>query len=141
MIPLTNSPLLAMVDDEDYEKVSKLKWGLDGAGYARSTTTLPSSGHHISLHHLVFGKPPLGKEIDHRNNTRLDCRKRNLREATHSDNGANKRKEGRNKSGFKGYSFARMGGICLLLERMGCPNISGFLTPLSRRLELTIKLL
>lgn len=109
-LPLTNSPLLAMVDDEDYEKASKLKWRLRRDGGSRSrghviSTTTP----YVSLHHLVYGKPSGNRQIDHKNNDGLDCQKRNLREATCSQNQWNRGKLCTNTSGFKGVHQDKSG--------------------------------
>lgn len=64
-------------------------------------------------HRLAFvymlGRWPLN-EVDHKNLDRADCSWKNLREATHSQNGANKPRGAYNKSGFKGVSFNRNGG-------------------------------
>lgn len=55
------------------------------------------------LHVLILGKKK-GFEIDHRNRNGLDCRRRNLRWATHSQNVANGPKR-RGSSRFKGVSW------------------------------------
>lgn len=50
-------------------------------------------------------------EVDHKNLERNDCRWNNLREATHSQNGLNKKIDpSRNRSGFKGVSLDRRSG-------------------------------
>lgn len=102
-LPLTNSPLLAIVDDEDYEKARQFKWWML-AGHAL-TTTWPQT----YLHHLVFGQPSLGKETEHRNGNGLDCQKKNLREATRSQNRANSKVRSDSKSGFKGVQLKASG--------------------------------
>jgi hypothetical protein len=56
----------------------------DGQGRQRRITSL-------SLHHLIYGKPTKGKQIDHINHSGLDNRRENLREVTPSQNGANTR--------------------------------------------------
>ena len=105
-IPLTNSPLLAIVDDRIFERASELRWGLDKRnGYVRST----DRPNYIYLHHLVFGKPSPGKEVDHKNTNKLDCQRKNLREATHSQNQWNRTKYKCNNSGFKGVCLTKSG--------------------------------
>ncbi len=52
----------------------------------------------------VEGRWPLD-EVDHENLNRSDCRWSNLREATHSQNGMNKRARSDNTSGYKGVWF------------------------------------
>jgi hypothetical protein len=94
-----------MVDDCDFQKAISRKWHLTKDGYARSTTT-----PYICLHQLVLGKLSSGKEVDHKNGDGLDCQKGNLRAATHQQNGANLKKQKRNKSGFKGVWYWRKVG-------------------------------
>lgn len=77
----------ALVDSDDYERVSKFKWYLGTHGYA--TTTVHVSGNHkkknivqrsMSLHRTVLGlHKGDGMVVDHRNRNRLDCRRSNLR--------------------------------------------------------------
>lgn len=49
-------------------------------------------------------------EVDHVNLDRSDCSWWNLREATHSQNGCNKKQKSTNTSGFKGVWFHNGGG-------------------------------
>lgn len=48
------------------------------------------------------------EQIDHANRDRLDDRWNNLREATWSDNMANRKLQGNNTSGFKGVSWDKV---------------------------------
>ena len=100
---LTNSDLFALVDDSDFHRVSEFKWFLDRT-YARRTF----DGY--ALHRFIAGNPRLGKETDHRNTYGLDCTRKNLREATHSQNQRNKTKYRNNTSGFKGVYFDKFRG-------------------------------
>ena len=84
-ILLTNSSLVALVDDEDFALVSKYRWHLHSRGYVRT-----NQNPQIYLHHLVAGKPPRGLEHDHRNLDKRDCRKENIRLATRAQNNQNK---------------------------------------------------
>jgi len=106
VIPLTNSPLLAFIDDEDFEKVqARGNWYLctvtGGHEYVRSTSA-DSDGKQVYLHHFVFGKPPNGMETDHRNTIGLDCQKENLRFGSVSQNQQNQ-----SRSGIKGITWNR----------------------------------
>ena len=84
-IQLRNSPLKAIIDDDDFECVSQYKWTLQSGGYVR--TFVGKSV--LYLHRLVMGAS--GKlEIDHIDRNKLDCRKSNLRFATRTQNSANK---------------------------------------------------
>jgi len=95
-IPLTQGRF-AIVDDEDYEWISKLHWHFnDGyavrGAYTRVVKT--KSGkikgfQKTEIMHRVIAKTPKGMETDHINGDGLDNRKENLRVCRHSQNGKN----------------------------------------------------
>lgn len=99
-IYLSNSDKLAIVDDQDYEKASRYNWYVDGRGYARSKV----NGSDLHLHILLVGPSEYG-EWDHKNRNKLDCRRDNLRECTHTQNLVNRKTFKNNKSGYKGVSY------------------------------------
>ena len=74
-----------------------------GTGYRE----IQIEGRRYLAHHLAFfwvwGIWP--NQIDHKNQARDDNRIENLRVATDSQNMANKTKDRRNKSGYKGVHF------------------------------------
>lgn len=94
-IKLTNG-MVAIVDDEFYEKLSRYNWYYDGK-YARCII----DGKNTAMHHLVL-KPPPGLQTDHINGNKLDNRKENLRNSTQSQNMANRRVFRNNTTGYKG---------------------------------------
>ena len=70
----------AIIDDDDYDKVSKIRWFcVHGYAVSRSGT---------SMHRLIMS-PPSSMEIDHKNHDRLDNRKNNLRICTRQENARN----------------------------------------------------
>jgi len=86
------------IDDSDYENVSKMKWhaaSINGSWYARRTTKSGSVG----LHQFLC---PGWALVDHTNQDGLDNQRHNLRDASHAQNSANKRKTKRGSSRFKG---------------------------------------
>lgn len=95
-----------MVDDEDFDFLSKYKWYVlrsHGATYAHGSL----GQRRMVLMHRVVMKAPRGKHVDHVNGNGLDNQKENLRFATHSQNAANSRGQpGRHNrtSQFKGVS-------------------------------------
>jgi len=99
----------ALVDDDDYEVLSKFKWqghtNKAGATYASSLY-----GRHWKrsrlLMHRVITDCPKGKDVDHKNHDTLDNRKANLRVCTRSQNIANRQK-GSGRSQFKGVHWSR----------------------------------
>lgn len=83
---------IALVDDCDYKKASQFAWqytcpGSSSTFYARRTINKNQTQY---LHHLIMGKPPFGKEIDHINGKGWDCRRRNMRVVNHSQNMLNR---------------------------------------------------
>lgn len=85
--------LVALVDDEDYERVNRHSWSLDSSGYAK--TKIPPTGvdrRYQSMHRLVMGMMPGDRrEVDHKDNkAKLDNRKANLRVVTQAANAQNR---------------------------------------------------
>lgn len=113
-IPLTRG-YVALVDDEDFEWLAQWKWQAvkdtcTEAIYAvrsiRGTAT-PSGKGTIRMHREIMG---LGYRDSHRvdhidRSKTLDNRRSNLRIADASQNGANRRRNRNNASGFKGVWF------------------------------------
>jgi len=101
-IPLTKG-LVALVDDEDFEALSRFKWHVGGSrGYAMR------GGFYM---HREILKPANGVHIDHVNGNPLDNRRANLRLATRSENQQNRRGANHDStSGFRGvYLNRRLG--------------------------------
>jgi hypothetical protein len=104
-IPLTQGKF-ALVDAEDAERVNTLTWhfSMSGSGgYARAYVR--GSGREnrrlIRLHRFVLDLPD-GVRVDHENGDRLDCRKSNLRPATHAQNNLNRPGVSGGTSQYKG---------------------------------------
>lgn len=87
----------ALIDSEDFKKVSQFKWHFDGRYAARK------SPNKVYLHRFIMGNKK--GDIDHINRNKLDCRKRNLRFTTRSINCLNKGKNRNNTSGYKGVTL------------------------------------
>jgi hypothetical protein len=97
--------LVALVDEEDYERVSQYRWS---PARGRDTTyAMSRSGKTtIYLHRTVLSEPPC-PEVDHKDGNGLDNRKFNLRVATHQQNLCNQRLSRANTSGYSGVSWNR----------------------------------
>ena len=95
-VPLTNSERVAIIDAEDSELVLKYNWHLQRK-YAAAW--IPELGRTLRLHQLLL---PTLDRIDHIDGDQLNCRRINLREATHTQNMQNRKVSCLNKSGFKG---------------------------------------
>lgn len=105
-IPLTRDKV-AIVDDEDYERLKGLKWYAHcarGLWYA-----VCSNGKKpIHMHHVVL-RLSGDQRVDHRDCDGLNNRKENLRLATHAQNMRNRRRQSNNTSGFKGVYLSKRG--------------------------------
>lgn len=101
-IPLGRPGVFATVDDCD-ARWARLKWHASGDGpiYAICNLRDETGRHIVRLHRVILGAPK-GVEVDHINGDGLDCRRENLRLATHLQNGKNRRPSVNNTSGFKG---------------------------------------
>ena len=98
---------VALIDDEDFERVNLHKWYVhrdkrnNGNYYAvrldHKTRTM------IRLQRVIMDIAPLNKlKVDHKNGDSLDNRRFNLRLCNDSQNGCNRGKTKANTSGFKG---------------------------------------
>lgn len=104
-IPLTGKSgkgQYALVDDDDFERVSKHGWWLHKYGYP--TTRI--AGKNISLHRYVMNAQP-GQYIDHKNLNRLDNHKDNLRFCSWRENLSNSAPRYGRK--YKGVYFEKTG--------------------------------
>ena len=98
---------IAIVDDEDYERLNQYKWHIAGKGYAvrEGGTQNNKRQPKIYMHREAIGVPPISMEVDHINHNRLDNRKINLRYCTHKQNCANSIMKSNNTSGRKGVNW------------------------------------
>lgn len=95
---------VALVDDEDYEKLNKYSWSTNRSYdtyYARCFV-----GGRIKnyMQHRILS-PSLGMEIDHIDRNGLNNQKRNLRICTHSQNLMNQRHRIDCTSKYKGVCW------------------------------------
>ena len=88
----------AIVDDEDFEYLSRHKWHIGSGGYAFT------DGGKTRMHRLITSCPA-NMDVDHINHNKLDNRKENLRVCTTEENCRNRVDNKNNKSGFRGVSF------------------------------------
>lgn len=102
-VPL-NDGHFAIVDDEDYEVLSRFKWHVvkdDKGKYLYAITK-------IRMHRFVLNVPS-GMFVDHINGDTLDNRKSNLRICTNAENQQNTKSRG-GSSRYKGVSYQRKTG-------------------------------
>lgn len=102
-IPLSNGGV-AVIDDADYEFISRWKWKRHPQGYA-CRTSWKDGGWICVLMHRIITMPSEGLEVDHRDWNKLNNQRHNLRVVTHATNERNKPISRRNTSGYKGVCW------------------------------------
>ena len=105
----------ALVDDEDFERVSQYKWLAhknnlsDNIWYAaRNITVSKNKRKRIYLHRYIMNVSEIRTPyVDHVNHNGLDNRKENLRLCSMSQNQANRATAIDSLSGYKGVSYQK----------------------------------
>lgn len=100
-IPLTRG-MVALVDDQDYERISAHKWSAATAGYAIRGVGSHKNSRCIYMHREILGVSA-DEHVDHVDGNPLDNRRSNLRVCAHAQNMANRhRNSNKTSSAFKG---------------------------------------
>lgn len=103
----------SIVDDDDYDRVSALRWHARVNRRADGTLRVyafrvhiddDGSRHALFLHRYIMPVPN-GMDIDHVNGDGLDNRRGNLRCATRAENNYNSRKRSGGTSIYRGVSW------------------------------------
>ena len=115
-IPLTQGKV-AIVDDEDYEWLSKWKWcalkrvlkrGIQWYAIRQEAKcSFREKARMVIMHREILGLSETKIFGDHKNHNGLDNRRENLRSATPKQNAGNTRKRPGGTSRFKGVSWCR----------------------------------
>lgn len=106
-IPLTRG-MVALVDDEDYEEVSRYRWTYhrprhSRAGYAQTSIESAAGGWRtVRMHQMVFGPISPHSTIDHVDGDGLNNRRGNLRAASRCEQSWNRRTRIESSTGLKG---------------------------------------
>lgn len=113
-VPLTQGKV-ALIDDEDAERVLTYKWTLCAIPrpnkttyYARRGTQRGGKNKTILLHRFILDAPD-GLQVDHINGDSLDNRRSNLRLATNAQNHCNMPATRPNQLGFRGIETMKDG--------------------------------
>lgn len=101
-IALTNGKF-AIVDEDDYDRVSNYNWHISGNGYAKGHI----NGFLTLMHRFVMGITDPTIHIDHIFHNKLDNRKSQLRLCVNSQNHMNQRPQKGKSSKYKGVSFSK----------------------------------
>lgn len=112
-MPLTKGQI-AIVDAEDFERLSQWKWSARNCGngsewYALRGSTRNGKHEEFYMHRQILGLVKGdGLEIDHINRNGLDNRKENLRIVSRKDNCANRRKRNENRNTYEARRLAAL---------------------------------
>jgi hypothetical protein len=95
-----------IVDDDDYDALSKYKWFYSTTGYAARTVYLGRENgkeikKNVKMHREILSAAP-SSIVDHIDGNPLNNTRSNLRIATPAENVRNKRKNGTKKTKYKG---------------------------------------
>lgn len=116
-IPLTRGKV-ALVDDEDYERLNRHKWQAISikqkrgtAWYARRMTSLKDGPRKAIYMHRDVLRAPDGMPVDHRDFNGLNNQKKNIRVCSYSENGRRRRKSRGTRSRYKGVAYVKRSDI------------------------------
>lgn len=104
-IPLSKG-MEAIVDDDDFDRLSKWSWFYHKNGYAMRSYREDGKYKKERMHRVVIDCP-VNMDVDHINGNKLDNRKSNLRIATRTQNNANKKMQRNNTSGYRGVNWSK----------------------------------
>jgi len=96
---------VALVDDKDYEELSKLKWYAQKDGKTYYAMYRSPSRKCVAMHRGIMNPNP-GFQVDHIDGNGLNNIRENLRVVTHRQNCYN-RHFVRSESGYKGVFFRK----------------------------------
>lgn len=122
-----------LIDDEDYDLVSKYKWYIHTNTYKnkKRITLIAYSRRNgkkttIKLHRLILGLTDPSVLCDHINGNTLDNRRSNLRPCTPGQNMFNQRKQSNTKFKYKGVAYASKNKVRAEIYFQGTRTIIGY---------------
>lgn len=107
IIELTQGKV-AIIDDCDFDEISKYKWHFGHGRYAYTNINIEGKGMRpVSMHRMILGFPKRPSEVDHINRNGLDNRRDNLRIVSAKENQKNRKVPKNNTSGTQGVNFLK----------------------------------
>lgn len=101
----TSNGTAILIDEQDYERVSKYSWCLNKAGYP-----VANISHKVTrISRFILGLNDNTKLVDHINGNPLDNRRNNLRICTNTENARNCKLSKNNTSGYVGVRLEKSG--------------------------------
>lgn len=104
-IDIVNTDKKAIIDDEDYNKISIYSWSINKKNGHVKAYIGNNTWSYLSRIIMNVTDPVI--QVDHKNFDKLDNRKQNLRICTNAENSRNnkKRQKGKYTSKYKGVSW------------------------------------
>jgi hypothetical protein len=112
---------VALVDDEDFDWLSKWSWQASKARdrfYATRNDRSLGKSHTVYMHREILRTPKECKG-DHRDNDSLNNQRYNLRNCSNSQNGQNMKKKSNNPHKYKGVSYYGTGRYISQIQYQG----------------------
>lgn len=97
---------VAMVDDEDFDRLNQYSWSMDYHGYPQRRCIVGGNASVIQMHRDILDAPA-GMVRDHIDGNPLNNVRANLRICENRENCANRKASTRNTSGYKGVSLSK----------------------------------
>ena len=126
---------VAIVDDEDYYRLSKYKWRASSICrksntiYASTMVSINGKRVDIRMHRFIMAATNSLIQVDHKDGNGLNNQKCNLRLANNSQNNANKPPRKDNKIGYKGVCKDRSKYRAVVYHLDKKINVGSFNTP------------
>jgi hypothetical protein len=125
--------MTAIVDDEDYDRVSMSRWHFSD-GYAARRITEGGRSRIQKMARFIMGEPD--GIVDHRSMNTLDNRRDNLRVTGKAQNMQNRGATKKNTSGFKGVSWnKKLGKWTAQIKAFGKHKYLGVFTDIKKAAE------
>lgn len=106
-MPLTQN-YYAVIDESDYDDLIHFKWSLFETPWGNYAKRFWQENDRLKFEYMHRRLLPGSERVDHRNGDGLDNRRANLRPATNSQNGYNRKGlNSNNTSGLIGVSWSR----------------------------------
>lgn len=102
--------MVAIVDDEDFEELNKLKWCAyknRNTFYAHKTMNVNGKITTVKMHRKILGLKDGRIKCDHIDGNGLNNQRSNLRICSNAENIRNSKKYSTNSSGFRGVSWSK----------------------------------
>ena len=133
---------VALVDDEDFEKVSQYKWAARGNGHGKIyASRTDNKNKTIRLHRFLLSVIDTKIQVDHINGDPLDNQRKNLRICNSAQNARNRKKILGRSSIYKGVTLTNNKYLAQICKDYKYVYIGYFNSPIEAALAYNKKAL